>query len=154
MTDPVGELARVAGEVVAFREVITEQLAGLDVVTDVQGRQEAAAIVALYERALDRSAKVLEAMSRLGLDAKIAERSLRVSKSQGEQVAGLLRWLLELLGVAGDPAVLAMVSHGLRCLSDGTDPRAGWVSPEGVRWRLVREQDGPLELVTLPGGES
>ncbi len=103
VVDPIGELARVAGEVVAFKDLLREQVAGLNGVLTywqeteygdpetetawTKAGEEVRAIVAAYERAQERAAKVLADMVKIDLVGRIAE----INLEQGRAVAGAVR---------------------------------------------------------------
>jgi F0F1-type ATP synthase membrane subunit b/b' len=66
--------------------------------------------VALYERALDRTARLLADMARLNLD----ERLERLTEAQGQQIVAVVRFaLLELGADPGEPAVQQAVMRQL-----------------------------------------
>lgn len=85
--DPLGELARIAGEVVSFKDYLRAQVEKLDGILtywqekehfDHEGEvewtkaaEDVRAIVAAYERALDRSAKILATMVKLDLQGRM-----------------------------------------------------------------------------------
>lgn len=72
VTDPAAEYARLAGEVIDFRDICREQLDKLNswtVFNEGIGEQ-ARALVTIYERAQDRSQKTLADMLKIGLTAE------------------------------------------------------------------------------------
>lgn len=84
--DPLGELARVAGEIVAFKDYLAGQVEDLNGVitywteasfSDAEGEfrttatEQVRAVLAAYERALDRTAKVLATMVKLDLQGRL-----------------------------------------------------------------------------------
>lgn len=85
VADPLGELARVAGEIVAFKDYLRARVADLeDTLTYWSERtyddgtelhttavENVRAVVAAYERALDRTAKVLATMVKLDLQGRL-----------------------------------------------------------------------------------
>lgn len=80
VTDPLGSLLRLAGEVQAWLAVTRDRVEDAEhlVAIGAAGEQERA-IVRLYERALDRAAKLLEGIARLDIEARltaIAERDM------------------------------------------------------------------------------
>jgi hypothetical protein len=99
--DPLSELARVAGEAVAFKDYLRDQVAKLDGALtywtertwegDTTIRTEAVenvrATVAAYERALDRTAKILASIVKLDL----AGRLLEANTAQADAVATAVR---------------------------------------------------------------
>jgi len=69
---PVFELIKLASETVEWQSILRERLGDLGTLstTDTLGVERERAIVVLYERALDRSAKILTEMAKLDLAAK------------------------------------------------------------------------------------
>jgi hypothetical protein len=95
--NPLTELAKLAGEVVAWKELIAGYVADLNSVrysTDA-GEQVRGEIV-LFERALDRCAVVLTAIARLNIDDRLA----RVSERQAATVADALSAVLADMGMS------------------------------------------------------
>ena len=87
VVDPISELIRVASETLAFKDAIADRLGLL---TEDQwryqsekGAEQLRAEVSLYERALDRTSKLLIDLEKLGLE----ERKVRLSEIQKSQVA-------------------------------------------------------------------
>lgn len=88
ITNPVAELQALAAEVVGLKDIFAtevEKLRGWDY-TDKEGRQEAVVVLQAYERALDRSERILVSMARLNLDEKMA----RINEAQGKQYLGIM----------------------------------------------------------------
>ena len=71
VTDPVSALELHAGEVLAWRDLLRRRLGDLDPEdwrwTGNVGQEELHATVALYERSLDRAAKLLTDMTKIGI---------------------------------------------------------------------------------------
>lgn len=105
VADPLSELARLAGEAVAFKDYLRDQVTQLegtltywqekDYDTDPDGlggwtkaAEEVRAVVAAYERALDRTAKILASIVKLDL----AGRLLEVRGRQAEAIADAVRY--------------------------------------------------------------
>ena len=115
VTDPLGAFADLAGEVLAFKELCREQINALSVWVgfDKDEAEYARALVVVYERALDRSAKTLVDMLRLGLDAQaLRQAKERPSREQAEAFSRILDHLLAELGLSEEqrgrvPAALA-----------------------------------------------
>ena len=117
---PVEELVAVAAEIRAWQTVLRErvaelrQLAGIDKL----GREQERAIVGLYERSLDRSAKVLESMVRLDLDA----RKDRLTEDQGRMLANVFRRVFDdpelALDADGRSRLLGVAARHLRSVGD------------------------------------
>lgn len=106
VTDPLAELARVAGEVVAFKDMLREQVQSLSGVltywsdrevfaamsdeemdSRVEQTEQLRAVVTAYERAQERAAKILAAMVKLD----IAGRMLELRTTQAEQIVTAVR---------------------------------------------------------------
>lgn len=115
VTDPLGAFADLAGEILAFKELCREQINALSVWVgfDKDEMEYARALVVVYERALDRSAKTLVDMLRLGLDAQALKQAKeRPTREQAEAFSRILDHLLADLALTDDqrarvPAALA-----------------------------------------------
>lgn len=115
VTDPLGAFADLAGEILAFKELCREQINALSVWVgfDKDEMEYARALVVVYERALDRSAKTLVDMLRLGLDAQaLRQAKERPTREQAEAFSRILDHLLADLALTDDqrarvPAALA-----------------------------------------------
>jgi hypothetical protein len=82
--DPISALADIAAESVALKTFLAgkvSELATLENVTE-GNHEQIRAVVGAYERAMDRASKNLEAMVKLGLDARAVE----VSEREADQV--------------------------------------------------------------------
>jgi hypothetical protein len=84
VADPLGELQRLAGEVVGWKNLLAGRVAELTQMR-YEGRagEQLRAEVALFERALDRCERVLSSMARLNIDERLAV----VSETQGRALA-------------------------------------------------------------------
>lgn len=98
VTDPLAALLALAGEVLAFKTYVAGRVAELDagdwryntaVAEQVRGE------ITLYERALDRAARVLADINRLNLE----ERMVRLSERQASLVVVAFERLMEALGL-------------------------------------------------------
>ncbi|HEY9521904.1 MAG TPA: hypothetical protein VIR33_01590 [Thermopolyspora sp.] len=79
--DPLSELAKITGQVVAWKDTIAEwvnELASIRYSTE--NGEQLRAEVALFERAMDRCEKFLGTMARLNIDERLA----RISERQAE----------------------------------------------------------------------
>jgi hypothetical protein len=121
VTDPAAELQRVAGEIVAMKDAAARIVQGLSSMRYVgaTGAEQLRAEVAVYERALDRAARVLADMVKLGLEA----RQVNLAEAQGALVAQAIRAILGELGLTPEQQarVPEVVPRHLRALaaSDG-----------------------------------
>lgn len=72
--DPFAALSQVAGEVLAFKTICGEQLAELREVrsTDAKGVEQVNALVAVFERAMDRAVSTLAAIAKLDIEDRLA----------------------------------------------------------------------------------
>lgn len=74
LTDPLGELLRVAGEMVAWKDWLGERVGQLQAdeyrFKSSQGLEQLRSEISLYTQAMAQVAKVIEAMAKLDLEAK------------------------------------------------------------------------------------
>ncbi|MFC9631409.1 hypothetical protein ACFTY8_19460 [Streptomyces mirabilis] len=119
VTDPAGELQRVAGEIVAMKDAAARIVQGLSSMRYVgaTGAEQLRAEVAVYERALDRAAKVLAEMVKLGLEA----RQMNLAEAEGALIARAIREILGDLELTPEQQarVPEVVPRRLRALSGG-----------------------------------
>lgn len=95
--DPLTELAKLAGEVTAWKNVIAQRVAFLDDIRydgEKTGEQIRGEVI-VFERALDRCNTVLSSMARLNIDERLA----RVSEVQARVVADALSAVLGEMGL-------------------------------------------------------
>lgn len=117
--DPLTELSRIAGETVAWKDVIAEQvsfLKGVSYESERNGEQVRGEII-VWERALDRCIVVLTGMARLDIDDRLA----KVSEKQAEMVEQALDFALRSTGlsVAQRAEAKRCVAERLRLVSGG-----------------------------------
>jgi hypothetical protein len=101
--DPLSELARVCGQVLAWKDSMAEAVNDLGGKLRYEGKGEAGgeqlrAEVALWERALDRCERFLTAMARLNIDERLA----RISEERAEFIITVLTVALERAGIEGE----------------------------------------------------
>ena len=104
--DPLTELARVAAEVVAWKDAIgakVNELTSLRYEAD-QGGEQLRSEVALWERALDRCERFLTAMARLNIDERLA----RISEAQAAAVIAAIAVACDVLRVTPEQRRLAI----------------------------------------------
>jgi hypothetical protein len=120
VTDPVGELERLAGQLRAAVDVLGGWVNELPSIRDVdaEGGAHLRAEVALWERLMVSLRKALVEMTRLGIE----ERRVQISERHGQMLAAGLRWLFAELGMAGDPRLPVLVPAMLRSLAEGRTP--------------------------------
>lgn len=114
--NPLTELARIAGQVVAWKDGIADrvnELTSLRYSTD--GGEQLRAEVALFERALDRCERFLTAMAKLNID----ERLTRISEQQAALVNHAVIAALQELGLPAEQQQEARrgVARHLRAVS-------------------------------------
>ena len=98
--NPLAELARIAGQVVAWKDMLAEKVNALSSLRyeSETGGEQLRAEVALWERALDRCGKFLVDIAKLDID----ERLTRVTEQQAEQVSAALTAVLAEMGLSQD----------------------------------------------------
>lgn len=101
ITDPVAAYADLAGETWAFKELAREKITELRAWTTVNvitGTDEAAAILQVYERSLDRAQRSLADMLRIGLTAEhLRQARERPTLDQAKAFQRVLERLLDQL---------------------------------------------------------
>lgn len=98
--DPLTELSKLAGEVVAWKDVIAGRVSFLEDVRydgEKTGEQIRGEVV-VFERALDRCNTVLATMARLNIDERLA----KISEMQAQMVADALSAVLREMGLDGN----------------------------------------------------
>lgn len=100
--NPVDELLKLAGEIKQFKDYLGGRVAEMRAeswrFTDDKGAEQLRAELALYERALDRTERVMARLVQLGLE----ERLVRISERQGRQFADALHRILAELDLSND----------------------------------------------------
>lgn len=95
--DPLTEMAKLAGEVVAWKDAIADHVSFLEDIRydgEKSGEQIRGEIV-VFERALDRCNTVLATMAKLNIDERLAQ----VSEMQAQMVADALSAVLREMGL-------------------------------------------------------
>ena len=119
VTNPVGELAALGGEVMAWLDLCRrnlEHLRGWEH-ADLKESMDIRPLIAVYERALDRAVVTMERMARLGLDAETLRRQLQIEaeRPSREQAAVLTRVIDALVsGLGLSPEQRARVPEALQ----------------------------------------
>lgn len=114
--NPLEELQKLAGRVLAWERAIGELVNGLSEIRyeSGQGGEQLRAEVALLERAMDRCERILIAMVRLNVDERLA----RVTGEQAALVVGVLKGALDDLGIDRSEAeVSAVMARRLRLVA-------------------------------------
>lgn len=111
VTDPIGKLCSIAGRAVAFMEGMADRVDELDTAAD---RVEARADIALYGQSIERAARVVESIIRMG----IAE---RFAKQNAEAVAAYVACLDAIVTDLGhnprDPHVAGVIAKRLELVA-------------------------------------
>ncbi len=107
--DPLSALTELAGEVLAWRDVLRREISRLTdlATTDEFGVERAKAVVELYERAMDRASRLLVAIAKLDLDARF----VKVTEAQGAIVAAALERALSRYGLYRDDVRVALADE-------------------------------------------
>ncbi|WP_454921385.1 HGGxSTG domain-containing protein [Actinomyces naeslundii] len=104
ITDPVAAYADLVGETWTFKELAREKIAELRAWTTVNvitGTDEAAAILQVYERSLDRAQRSLADMLRIGLTAEhLRQARERPTLDQAKAFQRVLEHILDQLQLA------------------------------------------------------
>jgi hypothetical protein len=97
--DPLSELAKVCGQVIAWKDSMAERVNQLRSLRySTEGGEQLRAEVALWERALDRCERFLTAMARLNIDERLA----RISEERAEVIITVFTAALERNGIEGE----------------------------------------------------
>lgn len=88
IADPITELGKVAREILALKDSLAQRVNALENITDVNdfGAENVRAVVDLYNAALDRSIRVLDALGKHDLET----RKVQIE----ERTAALFQWIL------------------------------------------------------------
>lgn len=99
VTDPLAALMLLAGEHLAMKEAARSLVEDLDNVRyeSRSGGEQLRAEVTLYERSLDRSARILADLVRLGVE----ERHVRLAEAQGALVVAAIVGAMDDVGLRG-----------------------------------------------------
>jgi hypothetical protein len=95
--DPLGELSRLASGSKKLMEALGARVNSLDQLEHFDAKNSPAikAEVLMYERALDRTARLLESLVKAGY----AERQIKIQESEALMVAGVLKRTIAALGL-------------------------------------------------------
>lgn len=119
--NPFDALARAVGEVVAWKDFCAGRIADLEHMrsTDEKGAEQIDAMVALFERSMDRAVSALATISKLGIEERLA----RVSERQADAVVRAVDAALVDAGVSGQRMTRArqVVARELRALPSGRE---------------------------------
>ena len=114
--DPLKELAALAGQMVAWKDFIGQELAGL-ITQKREGKPyspgELESQIYLFERALERCTAVLAVAAKLNIDQRLAQ----IEQTQAEMVVALITQVLGTFGVSVEnEPVRVEVQQRLRAL--------------------------------------
>ena len=99
--DPLSELAKITGQVIAFKDQIAAKVNKLTSIRySTESGEQLRAEVGLLERAFDRCEKFLTAMARLNIDERLAA----ISEQRAEVIITVLTVALERAGIDGEQA--------------------------------------------------
>ena len=103
IVDPVSELLKLGAEVTAFKDVLRERVTELESWThrDAKDTEDVKALLAAYERALDRVDRTLTGMLKLDLEARM----VRLAEREGETLARVIRLVMADVGLPENPEV-------------------------------------------------
>lgn len=120
--DPLDVLARLASEAAAWKDALGARVNALTAIRfeSDTGSEQLRAEVVLYERAIDRMARLLEVLVKLDFEG----RRVRMSEAQGALVAEVIRAVLADLGLTAEQRerVPEVVPRHLRLLAGGGQP--------------------------------
>ncbi|MEY9909770.1 hypothetical protein ABIA35_006013 [Catenulispora sp. MAP12-49] len=120
VADPLTELSKLAGQVLAWRDALAEKVNELTSVRyeNSHGGEQLRAEVALFERSMDRCVSVLAAIARLDIDTRL----MRISEAQAEQVVQAIRRTFAAVDLTPEQQAQAniIVARELRALSNGS----------------------------------
>lgn len=119
--NPLAELSLLAGEVLAWKQVMAERVTNLQALRyqGMAGEQIRAEVV-LFERAMDRCVSVLGVIARLNID----ERLMQISRVQGQTIVSILHAVFADLELSPSQAATAHLSvpSRIREITSGPSP--------------------------------
>jgi hypothetical protein len=129
MHNPLQALAELAAEARQWQTILRAQVAELASLAEQapDGAERVRAVVALYERAMDRTAAFTAMLVRLNVDDRLLKLNTRIGEAQGERLAAAITGILEDLGhhdprhnPAVAPVVVARLDQLLEAGDDGS----------------------------------
>lgn len=104
VADPLTALARLAGEVLRWKDLLAEHVAELQALRyGGEGGEQIRGELVLFERALDRCSTVLATIAKLDIDERLA----RIEEAKAALVLRAIEAALDAAGVAGEARVEA-----------------------------------------------
>lgn len=116
--DPVEALSELAGEATAMKDFFRSQIEELRY--SAQTGEQLRAEVGLYERALDRTMRILEVMAKLG----ISERRTQIAEAQAVMLMEVIKNVLDRIELTPGQKVLAaqVVPQELKAITAASAP--------------------------------
>lgn len=145
VVNPLLELQRLAGEIVAFKDALRAMVERLGSVRyDGPIGEQIRGEIIVYERALDRCTRVLRDITALRIDERLVQIQSRVSEQQGHAVAEAVRAILADLELTPQQQarVSEVVPRRLRELA--TDAARSFTQPRRL---TLQDFDRELELL-------
>ena len=103
--DPLSELAKVCGQVLAWKDSMAEKVNALTSLRySTEGGEQLRSEIALWERALDRCVTTLTAMAKLNIDERLAA----ISEARAEVIITVFTVALARAGIDGEQADLVL----------------------------------------------
>lgn len=122
VSDPVEVIARLATEADAMRAALASRVNALRDLRfeDAKGSEQLRSEVALYERALDRTARFCEVLARLGYAEREQERLDRLARQEAELLAAAVHRILGALDLSEVQRQVApgVVARELRAVAE------------------------------------
>lgn len=149
VTDPLLELQRLAGEIISFKDALRSMVERLNSVRyDGPVGEQIRGEILVYERAMDRAARVLRDMASLKIDERLVQIQSRISEQQGSLVAGVIRAILDDLDLtpAQQARAREVAPRRLRELAQGGSAAVRKFE-DGSRRLTLADFDRELELL-------
>ena len=108
LTDPLDAMSRLAAEVAAFKDALAARvnaLTSLSYTATGAGTEQLRGAVVLYERALDRTGRLLDMLAKRGWE----ERKVVLAERNGQLLAGVVQAILGQLGLTTEQQELVAV---------------------------------------------
>lgn len=119
IADPLTELGRLAAQATHFMDALGSRVNALDSIrfTDAKGTEQLASEIALYERAMDRTARLLKLL----VDSGFEERRLRIDEQTATAFSTVLTAVLARLQLTHEQRALVatVVPEELRAVQGG-----------------------------------
>lgn len=127
VTDPLQELLNLAGEAVAWKSMMSDRVAELAAhewrYSDHHGGEQLRAELTLFERSVDRCARILTDTARLDLDARIIAINTAIAEHQATTWATLVEAAIaEVIPAELRPILMRRAGQLVSAMVDNTDP--------------------------------